>query len=97
MEFDYSDLVSTRSQDSLEVQVKKELLSLEPSYALETDEDLMFNHQIEPIDSADFLETIAEIADTAEDYLQAFFGANIVLSLFTSAFLQRLWGLVNAL
>ena len=66
------------------------MLSSEPNYTLEADKDLRFNHEIDEIYSSDLLAAIDEMADAAEDVLQAFFGANIVLSLFTSAFLQRL-------
>ena len=73
------------------------LSNFSPNYILKSDEGLVVRHTIEKIYSSDLLATINEMADAAEDFLKAFFGANIVLSIFTSAFLQRLWGLVNAL
>ena len=43
------------------------------------------------------MNTINEVTEKTEDALLAFFSANTCLSLLTSALLQQLWSMVNAL
>ena len=94
--------MSKSSLDSLQVEVKEALFETETRYETPyqnetTSQQLVFNFKIQKIVDQDFVKSLANTIDGAEDMLKAFFGANIFVSLFSSGFLQFLWGMINTL
>lgn len=62
-------------------------------------EDYKAEHKIPRLTGSDteMLEKAKSLMVSAEDFLTAFFGANIALSFVSAGLLQYLWGLVNTM